>query len=73
MIVSNVDLNIIISYLPNHVLKSVEMEKDSHFNAMMEITKMEMVAVQIVKYNHNTLVMEEVQTVKIHAQNINQK
>jgi len=49
------------------------MGKDSHFHAMMETTLMVMDAVQTVKSKRVLLAMEEVQTVKIVAQNINHK
>jgi hypothetical protein len=49
------------------------MEKDFHFNVMMETMSMVTDAVQIAKHKLDSLVMEEVQTVRIHAQNINHK
>ena len=55
------------------MLKFVEMEKDSHFHAMMETILMVMDAVQTAKLKRVLLVMEEVQTAKIVAQNINHK
>lgn len=49
------------------------MEKDSHFNVMMETISTVMDAVQTVKLKLVLLAMEEVQTVKMVAQNTNHK
>lgn len=68
----NADHNILSTYPQNLVYKYVEMVRDFHYNAMMEIIMMATDVVQIVKFNLNILVMEEVQIVKIHAQNISQ-
>jgi hypothetical protein len=49
--VLNVGFNIVLILFHNFVYKYVVMEKDFHFNAMMEITLMEMDAVTIAKFN----------------------
>lgn len=72
MTVINADLNILSTYPQSLVYKYAEMVRDFHFNAMMEIIMTVTDVVQIVKFNLNILAMEEVQTVKIHAQNTSQ-
>lgn len=72
MTVINAGLSILSTYPRNLVYRYVEMVRDSLFNAMMEIIMMATDVVQIVKFSLNILVTEEVQIVKIHAQNTNQ-
>lgn len=69
--VNSVDLSITSSQPQSLAFRSVEMERDSLFNAMMETTTTMMGVPQIVRLKQNTPVMEEVQIVKIHAQSSN--
>lgn len=49
------------------------MVRDFHLNVMMETMIMEMDAHQIVRLNHNSHAIVEVQTVKTYVQDINQQ
>lgn len=69
---NNADLNTTSSQHQGPVLKSVEMERDFHFNVTTATTITTMDVRQTARSSRNTLVMEEAQTAETFAQNSGQ-